>query len=118
MRNTSIVPQHKNLFKISLKIIGLLLFGLLVFDNSRACAFLYNVTVLEEKAIGKLSDEVLIDNYIEVTIELAASTLFHQTSGFSPRGYEKYKGLLRYRVDLLGEMKERNLEIPKVELQE
>ncbi|MFA5087700.1 MAG: hypothetical protein WC552_01545 [Candidatus Omnitrophota bacterium] len=75
-------------------------------------AFLYNIEVLKKDAIVKLSDEGLLDRYIDVLVEVEASTTFHQTSGFKPSDYEKYKQILRYRLLLLQEIEKRNLDVP------
>jgi len=78
-------------------------------------AFLTDVPMLEKSAIASLTDEQLIDKYIDVMIELEASQTFHETAGFNNANeYKKYKALLRYRTDLFLEIKKRELEVPQI----
>ncbi|MDE2028870.1 MAG: hypothetical protein KGK03_04615 [Candidatus Omnitrophica bacterium] len=72
-----------------------------------------DVTILDKPAITKLTDDQLIDAYENTVVELDASKLFHTTSGFSPKEYKDYKALLKYRLQLLVEIHNRNLEIPQ-----
>ena len=81
-----------------------------------AAAFIYELKTLDKKEIAKLSDEELIDAYLEVMIEFKASSMFHETSGFTPKDYENYKALLRYRIYLEAEMKKRELKAPDIKL--
>ena len=91
------------------------LFLVLTLLNGISDAFLYDVNILPKTAIEKLSDEALIDAYIDVMIELEAAQTFHQTSGFGKASeYQKFKKLLRYRTDLIMEMRKRELEIPPI----
>lgn len=85
--------------------------------NSTCFAFLYEVKVLDKNSIAKLSDEEIIDAYINVLIELKASATFHETSGFTPEDYKKHKDLLRYYIYLKMEIEKRKLEIPNIDLQ-
>ena len=73
--------------------------------------FLYDIVILEKSEISKLSDEALIDNYIDVLVEMEASKSFHEISGFSTEGYKKYKDLIRYRIRLSIEVEKRGLEV-------
>lgn len=74
-----------------------------------------NIETLDQAAIQKLSDQELINKYIDIMIELEASQTFHRTSGFSsPAEYNKFKDLLRYRTYLFLEIEKRKLEIPKI----
>jgi len=95
------------------KVTGILL-CLFFFMATMSFAFLYEVEVLDSKAISKLSNEELADRYIDVLIELDASSTFHKVAGISPKEYQKYKKLLRYKVDLLSEIKKREMEIPSL----
>jgi len=89
---------------------------LLVFCTAGFAGFLYNVSVLDKAAIGKLTDEKLADAYIDVEIELKAVQAFHEAAGFSnARDYESYKALLRYRFDLLEELRQRKIEPPQLD---
>ena len=70
------------------------------------------IQVLEQKEITALTDENLMDVYIDVLVEMEASKTFHSTSGFTPKEYKKYKALLNYRLLLLFEIQRRKLELP------
>jgi hypothetical protein len=78
-------------------------------------AFENDVIILEKRDIEKLSDEQLLDEYLNTIVEVEASKAFHNTSGFSPKDYKEYKGLLKFRLLLLLEIHNRNLEIPQLE---
>jgi len=93
--------------------IGLLLLQTLWITD--AGAFLTDVSTLDKAAIAALTDEQLIDKFIDVMIELEASQTFHETAGFNnPNEYNKYKALLRFRTDLLLEIKKRELQVPQI----
>jgi len=88
---------------------------ILICSSWVAQAFMYNVNILDAAGIEKLSDEELLNKYIDVMIELEAIETFHQTSGFrDQQEYNKFKGLLRFRTDLLMEMRKREMEIPRI----
>ncbi|MBF0619040.1 MAG: hypothetical protein HQL19_02605 [Candidatus Omnitrophica bacterium] len=70
------------------------------------------MVILTQKDIPQLSDEKLINAYIDVLVELDASKAFHSTSGFTPKEYNKYKDILKYRLFLLFEIQRRKLELP------
>lgn len=74
--------------------------------------FLYQVKILNRKAIAKLSDDALLSNYLDVLVEMRAASIFHSVAGFRPTEYIEYKQLLRYRADLEQEIAKRKLEIP------
>lgn len=82
-----------------------------VMTPAMSYAFLYDIEVLEQSQIGELSDEDLMDKYIDVLVEMEASKTFHQNSGFSMDGYQKYKDLIRYRIWLSVEVEKRGLEV-------
>lgn len=88
----------------------LLTFG--SFSQSFA-AFSTDVIVLETKEIVKLSDEQLIDAYMNVIVEIDANKTFHATSGFTPKDYNAFKNMLKFRLLLLMEIHKRALEIPQ-----
>ena len=71
------------------------------------------VRILDKKEIAQLVDEQLINTYMDVVVEIEASKSFHTTSGFSPRDYKTYKGLLKFRLHLIMEIHSRNLELPR-----
>ena len=74
-----------------------------------------DVTILPKEEIVKLSDEKLTDAYMDVVVEIDASRTFHTTSGFTPKQYQEYKGLLKYKFLLLMEIHNRNIDIPQLE---
>ena len=80
-----------------------------------ATAYLSEIKFLPKEEIVKLTDTVLIDTYIDVMVELKAAESFHTTSGFSPKEYENYKELLRYKILLLQEIDKRKLAIPRMD---
>ena len=89
--------------------------GLIVLPGRQGFAFtLYEMEILEKEAISKLSDEALVETYINVLVELEAGTTFSKAAGFNEKEYRRYKKLLRYRVDLMRELQKRQLEIPKI----
>ena len=75
--------------------------------------FLYQVKVLDKEAVSKLSDEELLKDYVDMLVEVEATRTFYTRSGFgSPREYEQYRALLRYRIYLLWEIENRKLPVP------
>ena len=81
---------------------------------SAAQAFLYEVTILDAQTVAALTDQKLLDTYVEVLIELEAGTTFSRTAGFNKAEYEKFKNLIRYRVRLHKEIKRRSLIVPDI----
>ncbi len=75
-------------------------------------AFLYQIPILDKSAIIQLTDEVLLNTYIDVLVEMEASQMFHQTSGFTPQQYQKHKDLLKYKIFLFEEIQRRKLDVP------
>jgi len=92
-------------------VLALLIFSL---NAGLAQAFLFEITPLKKEAVLKLTDEKLIETYIDVMIELEAVDSFYNNTGFAPREYAKYKALLRFRTDLLMEIEKRELEVPRI----
>lgn len=78
-----------------------------------ANAFLFDLPILSREAVGQLSDDKLVDTYIDVEVEAETVQLFYSRSSFTPKEYEKIKELLKYRVYLMQEMQKRKIEIPK-----
>ena len=76
-------------------------------------AFTSNVVMLDKTEVAKLNDEKLTDAYMDVLVELEAVRTFHSTSGFSPKQYDEFRDLLKYRLRLLLEIHTRNIEIPR-----
>ena len=86
-----------------------------LFWQSLCFAFLYELPIQDKEAISKLSNDKLIDTYIDVMVEFQAVNAFYQNAGFTPKEYKQYKTFLRYRIDLIREMQKRKLEIPKID---
>lgn len=93
-------------------------FGLVLcfvfFSNTKSFAYPSAVEVLSTKEIVKLTDAALTNIYLDTIIEIEAIKIFHKTSGFSPKEYQEYKGLLRFRYELKGELQRRQLDIPSI----
>jgi hypothetical protein len=70
------------------------------------------IQVLEAKDILLLDDQKLVEAYIDAIVEIDATKTFHSTSGFTPKEFKAYKGLLKYRLHLLFEIHRRKMEIP------
>ena len=88
----------------------------LVLGNAAVAAaqgFLYSVTILDPEAVRALSDEKLLEVYVDVLVDLEASTTFSRTAGFNKNEYEKFKALIYFRVRLFNEIKRRRLEVPE-----
>lgn len=95
----------------------LFLYGLSLFlfcTPVAAQSFVYDVAILDQPSVSALSEKKLLETYVEVLIELEASTTFSRVAGFNKADYEKYKNLIRYRVRLLQEIKARNLVVPDI----
>lgn len=108
--NKGEIMLKQNLLKKSV-IFSLLFFCL---SGASAQAFLFEITVQDKAAIKKLSDEKLVDTYIDAMIELEASDKFYSNTGLKPKEYAKYKKLLRFRTDLILEFQRREFEPPKI----
>ena len=81
---------------------------------SPAKAYPPEIRVLERSELKSLSDEAILDTYIDAVVEIEAMRAFFSTSGFTPRDYKSYKNLLRYRILLIEEMEKRSLKKPTV----
>ena len=81
-----------------------------------ASAFSPEVTALTKEEIVKLTDEKLIDTYMDTVVDIDAVRMFHTTSGFSPKDYKEFKDLLKFRMRLLLEIHSRNLELPQLDM--
>ena len=99
---------------MNLKLMAIKVFvaALCVLPPVSGWAYMEDAAILDKKDIIKLSDEKLIDTYVDVIVEMEASKTFHATSGFTPKEYTAYKDLLRYRIQLLIEIHKRGLEAP------
>lgn len=70
------------------------------------------IEFLDSKGIEALSDEKLIDAYIDTVTEIEAERMLYTTVQFSVKEYSSYKEVIRYRLRLLMEIGRRKLEIP------
>lgn len=68
--------------------------------------------ILSSQEISTLTNQQLIDVYIDVLTEMEAIRTFHTTSGFKPKEYKQYKDTIRYRYNLLFEIHRRKIDIP------
>ncbi len=71
-----------------------------------------DIVILNKEDIAKLTNEQVIDAYIDTVVELEASKSFHTTVRYTPQEYATYKNIMRYRVHLLMEINKRGLELP------
>ena len=90
-----------------------IMMGLMICGAVYAADFSSDITILPKKDIVKLTDEQLLDTYLDTLVELDASKTFHNTSGFTPKDYREYKDLVKFRLLLLMEIHSRNLETPQ-----
>ncbi len=94
------------------KIMLSVLLAFLVVSPAMA-GFTPDVVILEKKDITTLSDEKLIDAYMDALVDLEALKSFHTTAGYTIKDYKDYKSLLKFRLQLLMEIHNRNLEVPQ-----
>ena len=62
------------------------IFIIILFLCSGAHAFLYQVEIPTKEEFTKMTDQGLLDLYIEIVIERKASETFHGIAGFNPKG--------------------------------
>lgn len=75
-------------------------------------AFLFEIKPMDKTAIARLSDEDLINTYIDVEVEVEALQAFYAKGGLTPKDYKNFKDVLRYRILLVDELNKRGLDIP------
>ena len=78
-------------------------------------AYQPDIKILSKDKIAAVSDDALLKNYIDACVEIQAANALHTTSGFTQKEYQTYKDLLRYRILLINEIKNRKLEVPQTE---
>jgi len=88
---------------------------LVLFLGTNAFALPIEITILSKEEIAKLSDQQLIDVYIDALVEMETAKTFYSKSGFQPKEINKFKELVRYRIWLILELHKRKVEIPKTE---
>ena len=74
-----------------------------------------DLVILPKEEIVKISDEKLIDAYMDTVVEIEATRSFHATSGFTPKQFTEYKDLLKYKMRLLMEIHSRNVDVPQLD---
>ena len=101
----------------SLKLFLIVFYAVMFLNLSAfsAKAFLFDTPILEKGDISKLSDEKLIETYIDVVVEVTALKTFYSKGGLTPREYNNFKNILRYKIALIQEITKRGLDIPKTE---
>ena len=82
---------------------------LLFLSQATVFAFLYEgVKMLPKEEIAKLTDDQLMEAYVDAKIEEETSREFHFAAGFnSAKEYNQRKALLRFVFDLRMEMSKR-----------
>jgi len=90
-------------------------FVLFFFLGTYAFALPIEIEILPKEEIVKLSDQQLIDIYIDVLVELETAKTFYSRSGFQPKEIKIFKDLVRYRVLIIMEMYKRKIEVPKTQ---
>jgi len=88
---------------------GLLLMPMVVYAASFPSE---DIIVLEPKQIQVLTDDKLVDTYVDMLAEIEASRTFHVTSGFTIKEYKKYKDLVKFRLQMLFELNRRQIDLP------
>ncbi len=92
---------------------GLFLAFLFINVDRSDASFLYRVQILDKETVMKLSDEDLMKNYVDMLVEFEATRIFYARSGFgSTKEYDKFRELIRYRINLLWEIENRKLPLP------
>ncbi len=99
-------------FKLPVLLMACLMFTNVCFAED-APSFLNTLKTLSKTAIKQLSSEALADAYIDVIVEIEANKSFHNASGYTPKEYESFKKLLKYRIYLIQEFRTRELDVPR-----
>ncbi len=97
------------------KILAVLLCALIICASAFAQSFLFSIEPLDKAGIVKLSDEQLIDTYINVLVEVEALKTFYAKGGLIPKEYAKFKETIKYKILLVQEINKRKLEVPRSE---
>ena len=95
-----------------LRFMALSLVMCFAFTTFAGAALLEEVTPLAKKQIDALTDDQLLDSYVNTLVDMDAVKMFHSTSGFTPKEYQNYKDLLKNRLLLLFEIHKRKLGLP------
>ena len=89
--------------------------ALLAAQCAFAQGFLFSIEPLDKAGIAKLSDEQLVDTYIDVLAEVEALKTFYAKGGLVPKEYTKFKDMVRYKIRLVQEITKRKIDVPRSE---
>jgi len=101
-------------FRKARMIIACCLLCLCLTQGAALAAFPFDLHPASKSAVEKMSDQELLDAYVEAVVELQAVDVFYKNAGITPKEFFNYKKLLRYRADLIIEMEKRELKIPQI----
>ena len=79
-----------------------------------ASAFPFTIAPLSASAVSELSNEKLIQAYIDAAIEVETVGKFYENAGFTPKELGRYRDLLYYRTSLITELNRRGIPIPQI----
>jgi hypothetical protein len=76
-------------------------------------AYTSTLVVLDKKDISKLTDEQLLNTYMDTVVDVTARKDFFWHFGLAGKDLDDYKTVMKYRLLLLMEIHSRNLDIPQ-----
>ena len=88
---------------------------LTLFLSAQVLAAPIEIKILTKTEIAQLSDQQLMDNYVEALVDLETAKTFYGRAGFQPKEIKTFKDLVRYRLYLILEMQNRKMEVPDLE---
>ncbi|MEW5895045.1 MAG: hypothetical protein AB1650_04740 [Candidatus Omnitrophota bacterium] len=87
---------------------------IVLFQNLAVAAFPFSIKPLNPSAIEAMTDEKLIQVYIDAEIEVEAVGTFFEKAGFTPNDFASYKDLLYFRTFLVMELNKRKMPLPQI----
>jgi hypothetical protein len=78
-------------------------------------AYTSTLVILDKKDITKLTDDQLVNTYMDTVVDVEARKDFFWHFGLAGKDLEDYKVAMKYRLELLMEIHSRNLDIPQFE---
>lgn len=78
-------------------------------------AYTSTLVILDKKDISKLTDEQLLNTYMDTVVDVQARKDFFWHFGLAGKDLDEYKAAMKYRLLLLMEIHSRNLDIPQFE---